>query len=303
MQGLWRGWEDEDEQQVRMGRLDEAEGDPFARLLFGVKGRRGGGSRRWVRWPGYSSSRPQAADGRQTCHFRLEYTRASASMGGRCRAAEHQLYVQRYSLSEDERVEAVVYDADGPVDFGTLGDRPEEAVAFWRAAEREERPGGRVQCQIIAELPWELLEERGRSGWSCGRCCRCGWSGVCRCMRWRICPTFPAGATGGMCTAADRPAELDGGEWRFARRKDRSMQGRAWVAMLRDRWCDHVNGVLERLRGAAARRFSPAGYNGTGDPEGAGGASGAAADGIGAGRRGDRGGRAECRDRARMAAC
>lgn len=74
-----------------------------------------------------------------------------------------QDYIERANLTEAERAEEVEHDAKGPISVGNLGPTRAARQAFWkRVPEVEKRVDARLQCRIIAELPWWLTAEDRR---------------------------------------------------------------------------------------------------------------------------------------------
>ena len=77
--------------------------------------------------------------------------------------ARFQAYIERAEASESGRRAEVESDGIGEISFGTIGSTSEERIQFWKDAEARERPGGRVQYRIIAELPyWLSADDRRR---------------------------------------------------------------------------------------------------------------------------------------------
>ncbi len=208
-----------------------------------------------------------------------------------------QDYIERANLAEAERAEEVEHDAKGPISVGDLGPTREARQAFWaRVPEIEKRVDSRLQCRIIAELPWwltpedrrwvaerfgEAFSERGLAWWSAvhkpdvdnGSDARnfhmhtvyhdrpvTGWA-----VGFEV--TGPDGKTAAPDDGAARAAATgeahDGALIAvaqtpiFADRKDREARGTDWVFGLKERFATIVNDAIER---AALRDGRPAPY-------------------------------------------
>lgn len=82
---------------------------------------------------------------------------SKASVG--LRAAEFQLYIERYSPDGGTKAASVMHDSLGALNFGSPepGADPMERAAFWLALDRfDSKPGCRLQWRFEPELPWEL---------------------------------------------------------------------------------------------------------------------------------------------------
>lgn len=176
-------------------------------------------------------------------------------------AARYQRYIERADLMESDRREAVVTDAAGYVSWGVLGQSPGERAAFWDRVEDRERADGRVQCQLIVEVPHELppagiravarhlvevLVERG--------------------LPYHVAAHWPEVEHGSdernvhlHVVYSDRPAERVGEfDWNFSSRKDREARDAAWIAGWRERYVEAVNGELARV--GSVKRYDARSY-------------------------------------------
>lgn len=78
-------------------------------------------------------------------------------------AARFQAYIERAEASDAGRRAEIESDAEGEISFGSIAADSAERIRFWEEAEKGERPGGRVQQRIIAELPhWLGASDRRR---------------------------------------------------------------------------------------------------------------------------------------------
>ena len=259
-----------DDDDWRMGRLDEGEAKEVEQAL--VSGRYGSVRRAGGAWPA-ARPRPQGS-GPGRSALQVRHMHVSLNTGGRRGrsrtglvvppggAAAHQSYVLRLEEDESVRGEEILTDELGPVEGGNIGFDHDEVVAFWDAAEAQERRGGRVQNRLVLEIPHELepaavrelvtgfgrdvLEARGLPYHAV----------VHR-------PQVSAGADPRNVHAhvlySDRGAErLARGAWEFAPRKHDDVRRRDWVAQLRSTWADRCNAALERA--GVERRYDPRSY-------------------------------------------
>ena len=193
--------------------------------------------------------------------------------GGRSQRATpggFQRYVERARQAVERRDE-IERDAEGPISFGSIGEREAERARFWEEAAAVERRDGRVQCRIIAELPHEVTAE--------GR--RRIVEGFVAALRERGLPYHATvhrpDVSKGMdprnvhlhVVYHDRPAERVGRDaWVFGSHKDRGARGPQWVRALRERLAEESNRELERESTARtasggmpiARRLDPRSY-------------------------------------------
>lgn len=208
-----------------------------------------------------------------------------------------QDYIERANLAEAERAEEVEHDAKGPISVGDLGPTREARQAFWaRVPEIEKRVDARLQCRIIAELPWwltpedrrwvaerfgEAFSERGLAWWSAvhkpdvdkGSDPRnfhmhtvyhdrpvTGWEVGFDVAEGKSATAPPEGGAS-RAASLGKPGEVALVAVPvapiFADHKDREAQGRDWVFGLKERFASLVNEAIER---AALRDGRPAPY-------------------------------------------
>lgn len=185
-------------------------------------------------------------------------SRPGASVVPRYTAARFQAYVQRsdraredsdlFTLEPKRRGDGVSF-----VEAGSIGDTPAERIDFWQRLEDYERSGQRVQCRLIAELPYELH----RSPELVADLART----VVQPFVDRGLPVYAAVHRPSASEAdpdgnrnlhlhllySERPASRDvDGHWVFSRRKHADTRGWDWVPQLRDCYADAVNAAWQR---------------------------------------------------------
>jgi hypothetical protein len=227
----------------------------------------GAARQRWEarRQAGRTGTRmPGGAVGRKTGTPAARSAGLPAPQVFRCQpgtASRYQRYIERADLEPEERRKALVTDDLGHVSFGSLGASEIERAQFWMRVEERERSDGRVQCQLIAEVPHELgadavrrvaeaiaepLLERG--------------------LPYHVAAHWPEVDHGAdsrnvhlHVVYSDRPARrVDEFEWEMAPRKDREARDAAWIVGWRERYVEALNVELERA--GAVKRYDARNY-------------------------------------------
>ncbi|MEQ8585030.1 MAG: MobA/MobL family protein [Thalassobaculaceae bacterium] len=198
--------------------------------------------------------------------------RAETRRGARKTGSDFQAYIERARNGQETREREIECDEKGQISFGNIGDTPGERARFWEQVAERERADGRVQCRIIAELPCEVTPAGRR---------RIVEELVEEFERKRL-PYHAAVHLPDVRKGMDPrnvhlhviyhdrpvlyriPAEevrrdgdgRSGSRWEFADKKDRTAQGKAWIAGLRERHCDAMNWelLLEDVRRRAEGR-------------------------------------------------
>lgn len=193
-------------------------------------------------------------------------------------ASAHQHYMERkdapergagpipgHSVDPEDAHDAEICRPGKPLEVGNIGSTFQERFDFWERVERNERQGiergGRVQCNIILELPHELSgQERLQI-----------LQEFARIFEERQLPHYgvihkPDDNNDSRNYHAhfayyDRPSrKLENGTWDFEdpdtrQNKDRESQGAPWVRSLRHRYSEIANRVLEKA--GAEKRYDP----------------------------------------------
>lgn len=177
-------------------------------------------------------------------------------------AREHQRYIERAELTDEERRSQLVADAEGFVSFGTMGATLDDRLRAWDAVEGRERADGRVQCRAIVEIPHEIrdlpgavrrlarelvrpLAERGLPYWVSAHLPEVAHGTDPRNVHFHV-------------VYHDRPAEWRDGRLVFAARKDREARDDAWVAGWREAFVEAANAELAAA--GAVKRYDARGY-------------------------------------------